>query len=376
VRFLFFSNDFCGYYQRCLEARPALREQTFDAQCSAFYRQMHYLSDSFPAALQALGHEGRHIMWDSEPLQFTWARENGISAKPEPGWQRRIALAQIELIKPDAVFFFAGPGVDAKFLEQVRRLVPVLVCNWAEPFRDGYPFESYELILSSVADFVEHFRSLGLRSELLHYAFDHRILNDVETTGERQGVVFVGSLTRNHPARTAFLESLAENYDFDFFGRCMEPIATDSPLLRCYRGEVYGLDMYRIYARYKIAIHLPADIGRIYAGAKRPFEVTGAGALLLTEQQPGLDQIFEIGREIVTFTDPGNCREKIEHFLDSDHEREEIATAGQQRTLKDHTYLQRARRVLEILGKHGLLVEPGARAGTDKNPGMQQTIRA
>ena len=41
--------------------------------------------------------------------------------------------------------------------------------------------------------------------------------------------------------------------------------------------------------------------------------------------------------------------EKIKYYLKNDREREKIALAGQKRTLKDHTFFERAKKLLEIV---------------------------
>jgi spore maturation protein CgeB len=81
----------------------------------------------------------------------------------------------------------------------------------------------------------------------------------------------------------------------------------------------------------------------------RLFEATGAGAMLITEAAPNLADYFEPGREVATYDGPADLMEKLRHYLEHDRERIAIATAGQQRTLRDHTYAQVMARLSEIL---------------------------
>jgi spore maturation protein CgeB len=73
----------------------------------------------------------------------------------------------------------------------------------------------------------------------------------------------------------------------------------------------------------------------------RTFEICGAGGFQITDAMPGLSQLFEIGREIVTFTDIADLRAKIKHYLAAKDEREAIAAAGHRRAVTDHTYAHR-----------------------------------
>ena len=82
----------------------------------------------------------------------------------------------------------------------------------------------------------------------------------------------------------------------------------------------------------------------------RLFEVTGVGSCLLTDEKDNLGQLFTTD-EVVTYTTPEDCIEKIEWLLTHEREREKIALRGQQRTLKDHTFAQRVKQFCKILTK-------------------------
>ena len=70
----------------------------------------------------------------------------------------------------------------------------------------------------------------------------------------------------------------------------------------------------------------------------RLYEATGVGSLLLTDEGANLSELFEPGREVVTYADVDDLVEKARHYLAHDEERRAIASAGQARTLRDHTY--------------------------------------
>jgi len=80
----------------------------------------------------------------------------------------------------------------------------------------------------------------------------------------------------------------------------------------------------------------------------RTFEVCGCGTMLLTNETPGLCDLFEIGKEVVTYDWHEECRSKIEHYIVAARLRESIAEAGLVRARKDHTYDVRARQLISI----------------------------
>ncbi len=77
------------------------------------------------------------------------------------------------------------------------------------------------------------------------------------------------------------------------------------------------------------------------ASNMRLFEATGVGSCLVTDWKANLNRLFEPDREIVTYESADECAEKVKWLLAHPEERRTIALAGQRRTLKDHSYMQR-----------------------------------
>lgn len=88
-----------------------------------------------------------------------------------------------------------------------------------------------------------------------------------------------------------------------------------------------------------------------YANNCRLFEATGVGTLLVTDWKANLHEMFEPGKEVVSYRTPQECAEMIQYYLEHDDEREAIARAGQQRTLRDHTYYKRMQEFVDIVRK-------------------------
>jgi spore maturation protein CgeB len=78
------------------------------------------------------------------------------------------------------------------------------------------------------------------------------------------------------------------------------------------------------------------------------FDATGCGALLITEYAANLYKFFD-EYESCSYESPREAVLTIKSLLLNDEERRAIAKKQQQRTLRDHTYAQRMRRVSETL---------------------------
>ena len=91
--------------------------------------------------------------------------------------------------------------------------------------------------------------------------------------------------------------------------------------------------------------------GLFYQLKSRPFQAAGAGAMVINEYCPELEELFDVGKEIVTFEfgHPEEVREKIKWYLEHDQEREKVARAGYERAHRDHTYIARLNYIMDCI---------------------------
>jgi spore maturation protein CgeB len=79
----------------------------------------------------------------------------------------------------------------------------------------------------------------------------------------------------------------------------------------------------------------------------RVFEAAGAAACLITDAWLGIEQFYELGREVLV----AHSSNEIVHYLQEvgPEQAREIGSAMHKRALRDHTYKPRAREVDDIL---------------------------
>ena len=82
----------------------------------------------------------------------------------------------------------------------------------------------------------------------------------------------------------------------------------------------------------------------------RVFEALCSGSLLLTDcaSGSGLEEMFENRKHLIIYEDE-NIESLVAHYLDNDKERELIAEQGRQEVLKNHTYVHRAKDLINVL---------------------------
>lgn len=117
-------------------------------------------------------------------------------------------------------------------------------------------------------------------------------------------------------------------------------------------GPVANEEMNSIYAKSRINIGC-GGIGysrKLMCLKGRDFEVPMSGALYLTQNNPELSLLFDIGSEIVTYSEISDCARTIEELLRDPERASAIRTAARKRSLRDHTYEVRWTHVLRSLG--------------------------
>ncbi len=118
-------------------------------------------------------------------------------------------------------------------------------------------------------------------------------------------------------------------------------------------GQHWPKEMARIYAQSKIVVNacVNNDVNM------RVFEAMASGALLITDEAEGLEDLFEDGIHCVIYRKDEDLPGLIEKYLADDGAREAIARTGQECVLQHHTYDLRMEQivedVLEATGRHG-----------------------
>lgn len=102
---------------------------------------------------------------------------------------------------------------------------------------------------------------------------------------------------------------------------------------------------------------------RHYPITMRVFEAVGAGSVLLTDDPPGLDLLFEPDREMAVLT--SDVATDVERLLGDLETSQDMADRAAQRAADFHTYDHRVDLLMEIAAETSKRVVPPARSTTD-----------
>lgn len=391
MRFLVVNHDHPQFQRWFYSTLEAVESKSYDELLALRHASLFGLAGFYSANLRKLGHEAWDIRVNDEILQKAWARDNGAAVAGETavGRQSRafverfrhlgahptarrlkpllrpvvrrfsgdktmfsILKAQIDHYRPDVILNQAVDHVPDDFLASIRQNVGLVVGQIAAPLPEAQTYKGYDLMISSLPNYVDRFRRLGLRSELSRLAFEPSVIDVLGSGVSTYGATFVGSFTTVHRDRTELLEFLCKADAVDLWGENFHRIPRSSAIRPKYHGKAWGIEMFRILRDSRIAVNHHIGIAGEYANNMRLFEATGVGTMLLTDQKVNLGEMFEIDREVVTYRTREECLEKIRYYLNHDRDRQAIAQAGQKRTLKDHTYSRRMKEFVELASLH------------------------
>jgi len=352
-----------SFLRHFYEHHPEIKNADFRSQKDALLSTCY--SPLYSYYLKRQGHEVEDVITNDSLMQLQWAREAGVKVYPLPtlatkvtkrllgiDWRFRILREQIKKMKPDVLFIHERNILTDGFIDEIRLFVKLVVCLIASPIQSGRSFKSVDLILTSLPDFVTYFREKGLKSEYLAWGFDSRVLDQLHNGHQDRNVTFIGGIYRAHQKRQQLLESISQKVSIEWFGYDNRVRKSSSPLTKCYQGEVWGLDMYRTLLQSRLTINCHIDASREYANNQRLFEATGVGTCLVTDWKKNIGDFFEPDKEIIVYRDENELVEKLRYFIDHEKERKQIAKAGQDRTLRDHTLEKRALQMMEIIERH------------------------
>jgi hypothetical protein len=258
-------------------------------------------------------------------------------------------LAQVRKLKPDVVHIQSMDLLHPEVVAAVRHETRLVVGQIAADLPAEWNYGVYDLVVSSVPDLVDRFRRDGVAAEWLPLAFEASLVERLPKVERDVPVSFVGSFSVSHPRRIEVVEAVARVAPLRTWTGDVEALPAGSPVRPTVQGVAWGREMYEVLGRSRLTINNHAKIAGTAANNLRLFEATGIGAMLVTEAGSNLGDLFEAGREVATYRSPGECAEVVRHYLDHPAEADEIAAAGQRRTLREHTRLDRMERLMGFI---------------------------
>jgi hypothetical protein len=372
VRILFLNADYPSFLSSLYTGQGGLALRDYAAQMdvrnASFFGTADFMSRYMPAS----GGDAIDVHANNRPLQEAWPTSSGLNIL---GWVARtlnaygperlrhrfvtfdrrhprfnaILAAQITAFRPTVLYNHDPGGISAEWLRSVLPRDCALVAQIASPRDPSVNWHAYDLVISSLPNFVAVFRGEGIEAAYMPLAFEPAVLRSLGPVLRDVPLSFVGSISPAHGERLSFLETVAARSDVAVWGDGADRLVPDSALLTHHHGAAWGTEMFRVLARSELTLNRHIDISENYANNMRLFEATGTGACLVTDWKENLHELFEPGKEVLAYRSTEECLDLIRYYGAHPAEREAIARAGQARCLRDHNYERRMAELVALL---------------------------
>ncbi|MBD8499614.1 glycosyltransferase [Paenibacillus sp. CAU 1523] len=161
-------------------------------------------------------------------------------------------------------------------------------------------------------------------------------------------------LYRRTSLNTLIKPLLKSGAKIDFYGRNwarMKPYLGKAIPKRFLKGPIPYKDTNKVYSSAKIILGLQNYTDMV---TQRTYEAIGSGGFLLTNSTPATRQLLKSGRDAALSSSPAETLKLARYYLANAQARERVRRNGRQ-TISKHNYTNRARYMLSILKKHGLI---------------------
>jgi spore maturation protein CgeB len=288
---------------------------------------------SFTPALKKLGHQVlHHETWQ----QSSWKTLQNLN---------RSLLERVLDEQPDVLLVV--PYTNELWIETldiIKKLGVSTICwttddSWKYREHSRYYGQIFQAMTTTYPDKLPSYARDGIQNVLLTQwgACSEHLVPPLTAEQCKYDVTFVGAA---HGSRASMINRLRElGLEVTCFGHGWP------------QGSIPSADIPVIMRASRISLNFANSKGVNQIKA-RNFEVPGAGGFLLAEHAPGLDQFYTPDTEMVTFKTLEQLVEQAQYYLAHPQERDRIAHAGYERTLREHTYEHRMEAVVNFALKH------------------------
>lgn len=198
---------------------------------------------------------------------------------------------------------------------------------------------------------VEKLKKEGIDSFFLPLALDNSVYFPIKNQGKDIDLLFIGNLNSK---RLSILENLIKDFpklNIQIYGRYLGLIISKRHFkyyFKRYRKyfknkNITTSEANNLYSGTKIALNIHKEQSK-YGCNPRFFEILGTKTFQLVDNNNFIDEFFS--DKVITYENSKDLKNKIKKYLDNEDSRSSIAEKGYKEVIKNHTFVNRIRYIL------------------------------
>lgn len=286
-----------------------------------------------------------------------------------PLWERHLSAILTREPDIDAVIFLTVPlnqlnGVAASITAKHGK--PVLyydgdvpaslpsMSGFASGFRiyQGADMSEYAAFISNSKGGAETLKTMGAKAaHTLYYGADPDVFSPVDVRAEDIDVFFYG---HGREYRGQWIDAVIRDGSralpdarFALRGTKLGDVGRAEALPYLSFSK---LREYACRSKINLVITRAAHASVFASSSSRPFELGAMGRCMLATPYLGVETWFEPGKEIFVVESGEEAADRMRYLLTHDAERRAAGEAARRRVLNEHTFVHRARELVEIVG--------------------------
>ncbi|MAF80307.1 hypothetical protein CL629_04500 [bacterium] len=275
-----------------------------------------------------------------------------LSPKYEEKVFQKVADKVIEH-EPDLVIIHNG-RTPAHTIKRIKERAKAKVILWfadhpANLGRQYMFLAQYDAMFFKDKYIVDMARRINLPAYYLPESVMPKWHKKVELTEEEKKIYSCEITTAGnmYPYRARIFEELTKEFDVKLWGPSIPKWLYSKAIRKAHQHKsVMELDKAKAFAGADIVVNtFQAEVQGVNL---RTFEAAACSAFQICEYRKELEELFEIGKEIVVFKNIDELKEKVRYYLKNPEERKNIAEAGMRRA-QSYTYAHRIEEIFQTL---------------------------
>lgn len=294
-------------------------------------------------ALTALSYETELFLFNKK--NFSYCAMRLLGKKKRRAFLAKKLEQKINSFQPDLIFFVSAFFIPIELFNVLKKYPHITKIGWsADRFEADKAPEAncLDYLFCSDYGFLDIAKNFTCKSIYLPLCSDPIPSYDPNTE-KTLPPLFAGVL---NPTRTKYLSACTTRCVL-YVKNCPKGQLTQHEV---HHHTIPHSQMLDLISKSICPINVGLSVNNITGLNFRVFEVSACGGLIMVNKEcADISRCYEVGKEAVVYDTPEDLNKLVQDAVQNPKKYTDIARAGYERTIKEHTYAKRMEQILKII---------------------------